>query len=191
MASMGRRIVVKGASGSGKTVVAARLAGALRVPHVELDALYHGPNRAEPPLEEFHRRVDEATTGEGWVVDGNYDRNLGDLLLRRADVVVWLDLPLRVILPRLWQRTASRIRNDVELWNGNRDDWRNALWGRESLFLWAIRTHRRLRRELAAAARQSEAEVVRLRTPEEVERWLDAQTSTTTGRIIGLRRVRS
>jgi adenylate kinase family enzyme len=47
------RIVVKGASGSGKTQVAARLAVDLGVPHVELDALHWGPNWSEPTLDEF------------------------------------------------------------------------------------------------------------------------------------------
>jgi adenylate kinase family enzyme len=191
MASMGRRIVVEGASGSGKTVVAARLARHLGVPHVELDALHHGPNWSEPPLEEFRRRVEEATAASGWVVDGNYDSKLGDRVIGRSDLVVWLDPPLRTILVRLWRRTSARIRDRTDLWSGNRESWRNALRGRDSLFLWAIRTHRRLRRELPASARRAEVELIRLRKPDEVERWLDAQTSTTTGRIIGLRRVRS
>lgn len=38
-----RRIVVKGSSGSGKSTVADELARRLGVPHIELDALHHGP----------------------------------------------------------------------------------------------------------------------------------------------------
>ena len=169
---MASRIVVKGASGSGKTTLATVLAEGLAAPHVELDALHHGPNWSEPPLEEFRRRVDEATAGERWVVDGNYDAKLGDLLLRRAELVVWLDPPFRTILERLRRRTACRIRNRQELWAGNRESWRSALLDRESLFVRAIRTHRRLRRELPARCAKLGTPLVRLRTAEEMERWL-------------------
>jgi adenylate kinase family enzyme len=75
------KIVVVGTSGSGKTTVARELAHRHGVPHVELDALFHGPNWAETPAEEFRRRVAAATDGDGWVVDGNYESKLGDLVL--------------------------------------------------------------------------------------------------------------
>ena len=169
---MGRRIVVKGASGSGKTAVAARLAADLGVRRVELDALHHGPNWSEPPLEEFRRRVEEATAASGWVVDGNYDSKLGELVLRRAELVVWLDPPLRTILARLWRRTSGRIRDRTELWSGNRESWRNALRGRYSLFLWAIRTHRRLRRELPERCYRLGVPVLRVRSPVELDELL-------------------
>lgn len=169
---MGRRIVVKGASGSGKTTLSAQLAEALGVPHVELDALHHGPDWSEPPLEEFRRRVEEATAGDAWVVDGNYERKLEDRLLERADLVVWLDPPLRTILARLWRRTSSRICERTELWSGNRESWRSAFLTRESLFVWAVRSHARLRRELPADTGRTGVAFVRLRTQADVDRWL-------------------
>src|SRR5919205_2933822 len=107
---MAPKIAVVGTSGSGKTTVARELARRLGVPHVELDALYHGPGWSETPAEEFRRRVAAATDGGGWVVDGNYDSKLGDLVLARADTVVWLDLPLRISLARVTLRTVGRIR---------------------------------------------------------------------------------
>ena len=140
---MGKQIVVKGASGAGKTTFAAELARRLGVPHIELDALHHGPNWSEATAEEFRARVRaamDADPSRGWVIDGNYERKLDALVTDAADTVVWLDLPLRLLLWRLWTRTSYRIRNNVELWNGNRESWRTAVWGRESLFVWAIRS---------------------------------------------------
>ena len=63
---------------------------------------------------------------DGWVIDGNYDSKLGDLVVDEADTIVWLDLPLSVKWFRLWRRTMHRIRNEIELWNGNRETWRGA-----------------------------------------------------------------
>ena len=104
------------------------------------------------------------------MIDGAYRGKLGDLVLDAADVVVWLDLPLRVWLPRLIRRTAQRIRRREELWNGNRETLVNVIWGRESLLVFAVRSHFRRRREYPDAL--ARWRVVRLRTPAEVERFL-------------------
>lgn len=160
-----------GASCSGKTTLARRVAERLDVPHVELDALHHGPSWAEAPREEFRARVTEAISGDGWVVDGNYFGKLNQLALERADLVVWLDLPLRTIMHRLWSRTLHRIRNDVELWSGNRETWRDAFFSRNSLFLWALKTHRRRRRELPEVLARYNS--VRLRSQHEADAWFE------------------
>jgi adenylate kinase family enzyme len=167
------KIAVQGTSGSGKTTVARELARRLGVPHLELDALHHGPNWLETPAEEFRRRVAAATAGDGWVVDGNYDSKLGDLVLGRADTVVWLDLPLRVALSRVTRRTIRRIRTGEELWSGNRESWRGGFFGWESMFVWTIRSHLRNRRARAQRlARHPGLQVVRLRSRKEVESYL-------------------
>src|SRR4051812_35215811 len=165
-----QRVAVMGASGNGKSTLARELAGRLGVPYVELDALHHGPNWAEPELEDFRRRVSEATAGDGWVVDGNYEWKLGELVTGRADTVVWLDLPLALILGRLWRRTYRRWRTQEELWNGNRESVRAAFWGRESLFVWAVRSHFRHRRH--APRRLAGRNLVRLRSPDEIRLFL-------------------
>jgi hypothetical protein len=83
---------------------------------------------------------------------------------------VWLDLPIRVWLPRLIRRTARRMGGREQLWNDNRETLRGVVWGRESLFVWAFRSHFRCRRlyprELARY------DVVRLRSQAAVDRWL-------------------
>jgi adenylate kinase family enzyme len=171
-----RRINLKGVSGSGKSTLGRELAARLQLPYIELDALHHGPGWSEPGAAEFRARVREAMGRDGWVVDGNYEAKLGDLVLGSAETVVWLDLPLPLILRRLWRRTLERIRGDVELWNGNRESWRNAFWGRESLFAWTVRSWVRHRWTFPRRfASHPELHVVRLRTPADVRRWLEAQ----------------
>jgi hypothetical protein len=77
---------------------------------------------------------------------------------------------MRVWLPRLIRRTARRVRTGEELWNGNKETLANVLWSRESLLLYAVRSHFRRRRVYPEAL--AKWHVVRLRTPAEVARFL-------------------
>ena len=167
---MRRVAILASASGNGKTTVGRELARRLDVPFIELDALVHGPNWVETPDDELRAQVEPILDGDGWVVDGSYRSKLGNLVLDRAEVVVWLDQPIRVWLPRLLRRTRRRIHGDEPLWNDNRESWRTALWGRESLVVWAFRMHFARRRRYPEHL--VSYNVVRLRSPREVSGWL-------------------
>jgi len=110
------------------------------------------------------------TAVAGDILTAGAMRKIGDLVLESAELIVWLDLPLRVWLPRLARRTWRRYRRHEELWNGNRETLRDSLWGRDSLFGFALRSHFRRRREWPREL--SGFNVLRLRTPLEVERFL-------------------
>ena len=137
-----RRIVVRGASGSGKTTMARRISAALGVPHVELDGVYHQPGWTPLPDDEFLARVASIADEDAWVVCGNY-RVVGDLLTARADTVVLFDLPRRTVMARIVRRTLRRAARREELWNGNRERWRNLFSTdpEQSIIAWAWTTH--------------------------------------------------
>ena len=102
-----RRVLVTGASGAGKTTLARALSVRLGLPHTELDALFHGPGwRPRPEFLEEVRRLAAAPT---WVTEWQYGP-ARPLLLARADLVVWLDLPRRVVMTRVVRRTLRRRR---------------------------------------------------------------------------------
>lgn len=150
------------------------------MPCVELDALAWGPNWRLVPVEVFKERVARAVGGEAWVIDGNYaERGARDLVWPRADTVVWLDPPLRVIFPRLFARAIRRIRTGEELWpeTGNRETFRNQFLSRDSLFWWALKTHHRRQREWPPTLARPEYQhllVHRFRRPEESAAWLSS-----------------
>ena len=169
-----RRIVVVGTTGSGKTTLAKSLAALLALPHVELDALHWWPGWREAPQGIFQAAVAEVARQDAWVVDGNYSEARG-ILWPRADVAVWLDYSLRIVLWRVTCRTLRRVLTQEALWNGNRERfWESAL-GRDSVILWALRTHSRRRREysaLFALPEHAHLRVVRLASPREARSWL-------------------
>jgi hypothetical protein len=168
-----RRINVTGTSCSGKTSLARDLARRLGLPHVELDALFWGPDWTPVPREIFRARLGAALDGDGWVADGGY-ATVRDITWARADTVVWLDFPMRTVLARWARRTVTRIRTQEEFWpgTGNRESLRNA-FRRGGLLWWILRTHRgrrrRIRQQLAA---HPGLRLVQLRSPAETDRWL-------------------
>jgi len=85
------------------------------MPDLETDALVHGPGWSETPAPELRAMVEPFVLTERWVIDSDYQRKLGTLVLQHADTVVWLDLPLRVCLRRLWTRTRRRMKGREQL----------------------------------------------------------------------------
>ena len=100
------RIVVLGCGGSGKTVVANRLADRLGLPVAHLDALYYDSEWRPVDAEEFAARLRTAVQGPRWILDGNYAATMPPRL-RAADTVVFLDLPGWVCL---WSLIKRRMR---------------------------------------------------------------------------------
>ncbi|MBS1788447.1 MAG: AAA family ATPase [Acidobacteria bacterium] len=169
-----KRVVVIGTSGTGKTTFAGKLARLLNVPHIELDQLHWNPNWRETPRDQFIEKVKVATDAPAWVVDGNYTTKVSRIVWQRADTIVWLEYPFRVILFRLLIRTFKRLVLGEECCNGNRESWR-MVFSHDSIILWAFQSHWRHRREYAAKLRDpahAHLRQVRLRTPAEAERWL-------------------
>ena len=172
-----RRVSVVGTSGSGKSTLARELAEILGVPHLELDAVHHQPGWAPLPTDEFRRIVAARAAVGGWVIDGNYGR-VRDLVWARADTVVWLDLPKRTVMRQVVWRTLRRVALRRELWNGNRERWRNFLtWNPEqSVISWAWHKHAPDRAKYAAAAASpanAHLRFIRLTSRRDVARFLD------------------
>lgn len=168
-----RRINVVGTSCSGKTTLARAIATRLGLKHIELDALFWGPDWTPVPEAVFRERVGAGVSDDAWVIDGGYSP-VRDLTWSRVDTVVWLDYPMPLVIGRWLRRTVARIGSREEFWpgTGNRESPRNAL-RRDGLLWWILRTHRSRRRRLAARlASRPDLEVVRLRSPAETERWL-------------------
>jgi adenylate kinase family enzyme len=171
-----RRIAIVGTSGSGKTTLARRLAQRLGIAHVELDAVYWGPDWTPAPRETFRACVAQALAGNAWTTDGNYSA-VRDIVWSRADTIVWLDYTLPVVMGRVTRRTFRRSVIGQELWNGNRERLWTAVFSRDSIIWWALSTYRRRRKQYPLLFGQPEhahLNVVRLRSPGMANEWLDS-----------------
>lgn len=141
------RIAIVGTSCAGKSTLARELSRRLGAPHVELDALYWGPNWTARSAEDFAGSVERATAGPTWIIDGNYSA-VRPLVLERATTVIWLNLPLSTLLSRAVKRTFWRLATRERLFNGNREPvlgFLHSYW----IPWWVLRTCGERQREYA------------------------------------------
>lgn len=169
--SPARRILVVGRPGAGKSTLARRIAAAVDLPYTELDALHHGPSWTPRP--EFDDDVLALATSAGWVTEWQYPQ-ARPVLAAHADLLVWLDLPVRVTMTRLGRRTVSRVRNRTELWAGNLEPPLRTIFTEPNhLVRWAWRTRHDLRTLVPEArAANPDLHVTRLRTQRDAEAFL-------------------
>ena len=171
-----QRVSVVGTSGTGESTLARELARRLGASWLEVDSVYHQAGGTPRDASEFRDRVAAAGAGERWVSDGTYSA-VRDLVWARADTVVWLDLPRRTVMRRITWRTLRRVAGRAELWNGNRERWRNVFtWDKdESVIAWAWQTYDSRRERYAALAADpanARLRFVRLTSPRAVRRFL-------------------
>jgi adenylate kinase family enzyme len=132
-APVGRRVIVTGMPGSGKSTFSRALSARIGLPLIYLDLHYWKPGWAKPSDDEWRAKQSNLLAGDVWIADGNYHETL-DLRLERADTVVVLDTSWWVCAGRAFVRGVRRPVGtqmpegcDDSVIQRLRDEWR-AVW---------------------------------------------------------------
>ncbi|WP_018567333.1 hypothetical protein [Streptomyces sp. PsTaAH-124] len=169
-----QRILVVGVTGAGKSTLARSVGARLGVPYHEMDALYFaGPGWAVNGR--LAEDVGGIADGPRWIIDSLGYPEVRDLLWERADTVLWLDYPRRVVMPRVLRRSLRRTVTREALFGGNREIWRGWL-SREHPAWWSAAQHGPRRREVERRTRDPRfgpLTVHRFGRPAETAAWLD------------------
>ena len=121
--------------------------------------------------------VSDFTAGDGWVVDGNYVTDIGDITWGAADTIIWIDTSRLVATTRVVRRTLGRLLLRKELWNGNRERLREVVSRdpERSIVVWAWKMHGKYTRSYEMAMedpRWRHIRFVRLTSTNEARRFL-------------------
>ena len=112
------KIVVLGASGTGKTTVGRRLSEKLGIKALHLDSVYWLKDLENISKEEFDRHMkDFLMKNRKWVIDGNYSNNKHfKYRLDAADTIIFLDFGRQVSLKGIHERANEfkhLVRSDM------------------------------------------------------------------------------
>ncbi|MEU3791291.1 P-loop NTPase family protein [Streptomyces fructofermentans] len=167
------RILVVGATGAGKTTLARAVGERLGLPHHEMDALYYtGPGWAVD--DGFVDTVTRFSDEPRWIVDSIGSSEVRDLLWERADGVLWLDYPRRVVMPRVLRRSLRRTVARERVFGGNRETWAGWL-SREHPVWWSWSQHASRRDEIERRTRDprfTPLRTLRFDDPHRAAAWL-------------------
>ena len=109
------RIMIIGCGGAGKSTLARQLGAKLNLPVVHLDKLFWRPGWEQISREEFDRHHREALAQEKWIIDGNYDRTMGERA-KYCDTIIYLDFSRAACLMGVAKRVLTsygRVRPDM------------------------------------------------------------------------------
>ena len=119
------RIMIIGCGGAGKSTLARQLGEKLNLPVVHLDKLFWKPGWEQITREEFDKLHREALVGEKWILDGNFDRTMGERI-QRCDTVIYLDFNRFVCMMGVIKRILTSygtVRPDMGEGCPERIDW--------------------------------------------------------------------
>ncbi len=97
---------------------------------------------------------------------------------RRADTVVWIDLPRRVVMYQVIVRTLRRVVRREDLWNGNREPFTNLYaWDPyKSIIRWSWTQHSKYKQRFSSAMSSptyGHLRFIRLGSHAEMDSWLN------------------
>jgi adenylate kinase family enzyme len=172
------RILIYGVTGSGKTTLAQRLGDVTGLPWHSVDDLTWEANWT-PVSNELQTQKIESICGENrWILDTAYGTWI-HVPLQRAQLIVALDYPRWISLGRLLRRTVSRALDGRPICNGNRETFR-LTFNRNSILVWHFKSFARKRTRILKWAAESEGpEVVHIRTPKQLEEWINSYPTAT------------
>lgn len=168
------RIMVLGvSSGVGKSTFARTLGEKLDIDVYHLDRFYWEPGWKEATVNDFSKRQSDVIDKETWIIEGNYS-NTYDMRAKRADTIIYLELPLRVclfrVIKRRWEHRGKKVRPDIGEGCEEKLDW--------EFIKFIITTYRNRNKKMERRFREfqengPEKNVIPLRSKQAIRKYLE------------------
>lgn len=169
-----------GVPGAGKSTAARALSQTWGLQVLDLDSIYWAANWCPRPTPTFLNDVRHFTSeAPEWIVEGVYPQ-AADILLTTATMIIWLDVSLARSAWRVTRRAIRRLLTGEILHGGNRESLRS-LFGRDSITIYAITQHKRLRetaRRVSGVVTDHGGLSLSFSTNADFDRWVTDVAST-------------
>lgn len=167
------KINILGFSGCGKSTLAEKLSNLYHLPVIYLDTVFWLPGWKMRDREEqtaiLQKFLDE--NKDGWVIDGNYSRNLFDVRMEEADRIIFLNYNRFLCLWRIMKRRITfhkKSRPSMTEGCEEKVDLPFLKWA-----FWDSRT-KASREKMRLLREQYPDKFVKLNTPRALEKYLEA-----------------
>lgn len=174
-----KRILVIGSGGAGKSTFARQLGDLLNIEVKHLDKLYWRAGWQEPAKDEWLSTVNELTSEESWIMDGNFGGTL-EVRMQHCDTIVFLDLPRLLCLWRITKRRLlnhKRSRPDMAEGCPEKLDWSFVRW------VWSYSHRSRPKIVKLLREHSGTKQIVWLRSRSDVRRFLESLRTVGSGRL--------
>lgn len=120
---IGKRIMIIGSAGSGKSTFARELTKITKLPLTHLDIHFWNDGWVQSPKDEFYAWQAELIKDDEWIIDGNYGGSM-ELRLERVDTIINFKLSKLVCAASYLKRIVTgRKRADMPKGCGEYLDW--------------------------------------------------------------------
>jgi len=174
MSKIGKKIVIIGVTGAGKTTLAKEISQRKGLPLYDLDDLYWLPEWQHHDQPAFRENINKALSADTWITTGNYSK-VRDLTWDRADTLIWLDYKFTTAFRRLISRTFRRIFTGETCCNGNTENLKTAFVS-DGIIPWLLKTYRPRKLEYSKIFENkdqySSLKKIRLRNQEETNQFI-------------------
>ena len=103
----GRKIIVLGCPGSGKSCFAGKLHELTGLPLIHLDNVWWRHDRTHLSRDEFDLKLAEIIQGDRWILDGDYSRTY-EVRFQSCDTVIFLDYSLDECMKGITERVGKK-----------------------------------------------------------------------------------
>ncbi len=167
-----KKVSIIGVSASGKTTLAKALSSKLHTPYYDLDDIFWMPNWVKAPQEMVFKRVEEISKTSSWVFAGNYSKVSHLHIWPKADLIVWLDLPLHLLLVRGFKRGLKLYKDKKPICNGNYVTFSKFL-GKSAIHWWILRTYLEKKTRYKRLLRSQKYPMIHLKSQKQIDRFLE------------------
>ncbi|CBH27292.1 AAA family ATPase [Listeria seeligeri] len=133
-----RKIWIVGPPGSGKTTLGKELSSSKKIDCYCLDELRWKLNWEQVSDTDFEKSIKVIIDKPEWIIDGYYPGL--DEYFNIADEIVYIKMPLIVLLTRICKRSYKRIKGNIEICNGNTENWK-FFFSKNGIFIYTIKQY--------------------------------------------------
>lgn len=146
----GKKIWIFGFSGNGKSTLAKKLSYLLNLKSLSMDQVRfkeESKNFQTKPSSDIIQLVNDfiqENKSTGWIIESS-SQHTDLILVKEADVIIWLDLPYSQILYRIAKRSFLRCWHKTHLFGTQNQEFFSVFlkfWNPDSMLYWATRRYK-------------------------------------------------